>query len=43
MKRYIEHYNEFNGKLSMRCNMKNWLAIGYVEAHRFVQTLYIIR
>ena len=43
MKRYIEHYNEFNQKITYRGMTINGLAIGYLEAHRFVQTLYIIR
>jgi len=32
-----------NGKLSFRANFKNGSGIGYVEMHRFVQTLYIVR
>lgn len=39
-------YQEFyyvNNKLSFRANFKNGSGIGYVEMHRFVQTLYIIR
>ena len=39
-------YQEFyyvNGKLSLRANFKNGSGVGYVEMHRFVQTLYIIR
>ena len=42
MKQYYEGLN-FNGKLSYRGMIINGLAIGYTEAHRFVQTLYIIR
>ena len=39
-------YQEFyyvNGKLSLRANFKNGSGVGYVEMHRFVQTLYKIR
>ena len=39
-------YQEFyylNNKLSLRANFKNGSGIGYVEMHRFVQTLYVIR
>lgn len=39
-------YQEFyyvNNKLSLRANFKNGSGLGYVEMHRFVQTLYIIR
>ena len=32
-----------DGKLSLRANFKNGSGLGYVEMHRFVQTLYIIR
>ena len=42
MKQYYEGFNRFNGKLSYRGMTLNGLAIGYIEAHRFVQTLYII-
>jgi hypothetical protein len=40
---YQQGINFFNGKLSFRANFKNGSGIGYVETHRFVQTLYIIR
>jgi hypothetical protein len=31
------------GKLSFRGKTKNGFGVGYIESHRFVQTLYKIR
>jgi hypothetical protein len=44
MKRwYKEQLNIFNGKLAYRAMFLFVRPIGYLEAHRFVQTIYFIK